>query len=79
MECAAPTSPRLNQAGKHLQQVSRSKPRSIDTGGLRTLERRIEDLERLAASQSRELQIQFERIAQLQAECDVLRVRFIKT
>jgi len=43
------------------------------------LERRIEDLEKLAASQSHELQIQFERIAQLQAECDVLRVRFIKT
>jgi hypothetical protein len=36
------------------------------------------ELENLATSQSRDLQIQFERIAQLQADCDILRVRFIK-
>jgi len=42
------------------------------------LEGRIAELESLAASQSRELKVQFERIAQLQADCDILRVRFIK-
>ena len=44
-----------------------------------TLERRIAELELLAESQSRELRIQFERIAQMQAELDVLRIRFIKS
>ena len=43
-----------------------------------TLERRIAELEQLADSQSRELRIQFERIAQMQAEWDVLRIRLIK-
>jgi hypothetical protein len=40
-----------------------------------SLEHRITQLERLASAQSRELRIQFERIAQLQAECDILRIR----
>jgi hypothetical protein len=40
-----------------------------------TLERRIAELEQLANSQNRELKIQFERIAQMQAEWDVLRLR----
>jgi hypothetical protein len=44
-----------------------------------TLERRIAELEKLADSQSRDLRIQFERIAQMQAEWDVLRIRFIKS
>jgi hypothetical protein len=44
-----------------------------------TLERRIAELEQLADSQSRELRIQFERIAQMQAEWDVLRIRLIKS
>jgi hypothetical protein len=43
------------------------------------LERRIAELEQLANSQSRELRIQFERIAQMQAEWDILRIRFIKS
>ena len=43
------------------------------------LERRLSDLEELATSQDRELRIQFERIAQLQAEWDILRVRFAKS
>jgi hypothetical protein len=43
-----------------------------------TLERRIAELAQLADSQSRELRIQFERIAQMQAEWDVLRIRLIK-
>jgi hypothetical protein len=43
------------------------------------LERRISKLEQLASSQSRELRLQFDRIAQLQAEWDILRIRFIKS
>ena len=39
------------------------------------LEQRIRQLEELTTSQSRELRIQFERIAQLQAELDILRIR----
>ena len=48
------------------------------TGGL-SLERRIAELEQLADSQSRELKTQFERIAQMQAEWDILRIRFGKS
>ena len=44
-----------------------------------SLEHRISELEQLANSQSRELKTQFERIAQLQAEWDILRIRFIKS
>jgi hypothetical protein len=43
------------------------------------LERRISELEQLATSQSRELRIQFERIAQLQAEWDIVRIHCIKS
>ena len=43
------------------------------------LERRLAELEQLADSQSRELRIQFERIAQMQAEWDVLRIRLTKS
>ena len=78
MEYATSPSPRLTRAGKQVQPASRSTPRPADTATLRTLERRIGELENLTTSQSRELQIQFERIAQLQAECDILRIRFIK-
>jgi hypothetical protein len=78
MESATPLSPRLTRTDKQVPQVSRSTSRSADTAILRTLERRIAELESLAASQSRELKVQFERIAQLQADCDILRVRFIK-
>ena len=46
---------------------------------VRPLERRIAELEQLADSQSRELRIQFERIAQMQAEWDVLRIRLTKS
>ena len=53
---------------------------SVDTRvpEVQTLERRVNELEQLATSQRRELAIQFERIAQLQAEWDILRIRFIK-
>ena len=71
--CSRPTG-----AGEHVQPISRSKPRSADSATVRTLERRVEELENLATSNSRELRIQFERIAQLQADCDILRIRFIK-
>jgi uncharacterized protein Yka (UPF0111/DUF47 family) len=43
------------------------------------LERRIAELEQVADSQSRELRIQFERIAQMQAEWDVLRIRLVQS
>jgi hypothetical protein len=46
---------------------------------LSALESRINELEQLTTSQGRELRIQFERIAQLQADCDILRMRFSKT
>jgi hypothetical protein len=61
--------------------MSNASRRSGDRrGGLVTiLERRIRELEQLTTSQSRELEIQFERIAQLQAEWDILRHRFIKS
>jgi hypothetical protein len=78
MESATPPSPRLTRTDKQAQQPSRSTARSADAAILRTLERRIAELESLAASQSRELKVQFERIAQLQADCDILRVRSIK-
>jgi len=78
MESATSLSPRLARTDKQVRQVSRSTSRSADTATLRTLEGRILELESLAASQSRELRVQFERIAQLQADCDILRVRFIK-
>jgi hypothetical protein len=47
----------------------------VRTTSSTTLERRICELERLARDQTRELRIQFERIAQLQAEYDILRSR----
>jgi hypothetical protein len=55
------------------------RPRRASVGVmLSALERRIDELEHIASSQAHELKIQFERIAQLQAECDVLRIRFNK-
>lgn len=56
----------------------RAPGRSPGSSALSTLERRISELEQIASTQSRELKIQFQRIAQLQAECDILRIRFIK-
>jgi ABC-type transporter Mla MlaB component len=58
-------------------QLVHSTPRSADTATIRTSERRVEELENLATPQSRELESQFERIAQLQADCDILRIRVI--
>jgi hypothetical protein len=43
------------------------------------LEKRLSELEQLAIAQSRELRIQFERIAQLQAEWDIMRIRSSNT
>jgi hypothetical protein len=55
------------------------RPRRASVGAaLSALERRMDGLEHIASSQAHELKIQFERIAQLQAECDVLRIRFNK-
>lgn len=50
----------------------------VRTTSLTTLERRVCELERLAEDQARELRIQFERIAQLQAAHDILRSRAIR-
>jgi hypothetical protein len=58
--------------------VPGTQSRSPRAAALVALERRVSELEHLASSQSRDLQIQFERIAQLQAECDILRIRFVK-
>jgi hypothetical protein len=46
---------------------------------LNALETSINALEQLMTSQGLELRIQFERISQLQAECDSLRIRFSET
>ena len=54
-------------------------PRDKTGIAVTALERRISELEHLATSQDHELRIQFERIAQLQAEWDILRIRFIKS
>ena len=53
--------------------------RKTNLTGVLSLERRIAELEQLADSQSRELKTQFERIAQMQAEWDILRIRFGKS
>jgi hypothetical protein len=57
---------------------TRSPRRPAGDATLTALERRICRLEQVACSQSHELTVQFKRIAQLQAECDVLRIRFTK-
>ena len=57
----------------------RCHPRENGGTAVTALERRLTELEQLATSQDRELRIQFERIAQLQAEWDILRIRFIKS
>jgi len=58
---------------------SRRQARENGRAAVTALERRLGDLEELATSQDRELKIQFERIAQLQAEWDILRVRFTQS
>jgi hypothetical protein len=54
-------------------------PRENGASAVTALERRLSELEQLAASQGHELRIQFERIAQLQAEWDLLRIRLPKS
>jgi hypothetical protein len=71
---------------QHLHSERRMHPRTTtdrlrrqrqkSASGVGALERRISELEQLATSQRHQLEIQFERIAQLQAEWDVLRIRF---
>ena len=75
MELAAIPSRRLTRVGKQGQATSHSTSEGADAAALRTLERRVTELENVASSQSHELRIQFERIAQLQADCDILRIR----
>ena len=52
----------------------RRPPGDVDVA-VTSREKRQSELEQLADAQSRELRIQFERIAQLQAEWDVVRIR----
>ena len=58
-----------------LRQPSTSPRRSAGGRAPSALEHRIRELEQLSSSLDRELRIQFERIAQLQAEHDILRIR----
>jgi hypothetical protein len=58
-----------------LRQTPTSPKRSCGVRALTILKHRIRELEQLTTSQGRELRIQFERIAQLQAEHDVMRIR----
>jgi hypothetical protein len=78
MEMATTSSFRASLVGNQGPAASRSPKRSTRATTLTALERRISELEYLASSQSHELRIQFERIAQLQADCDVLRIRSVK-
>ena len=52
----------------------RRPPGDVDVAD-RSLERRISELEQVANAQRRQLRIKFERIAQLQAEWDVVPIR----
>jgi hypothetical protein len=56
----------------------RHPPGDVDVA-VTSLEKRLSELEQLADAQSRELRIQFERIAQLQAEWDVVRIRSVRS
>ena len=65
----------------HPRTTSKRLRQSGEIGGtsVTALARRISELEQLANAQSRELRIQFERIAQMQAEWDILQIRFAKS
>jgi hypothetical protein len=78
MEAATMSTARSRQMTHQRQTDSKSELGSPRDAHLAALERRVIELERLTDSQSHDLRIQFERIAQLQAECDILRIRFVK-
>jgi hypothetical protein len=60
--------------------TNRFRRRPGDVGvAVTALEQRLSELERLTNAQNRELRIQFERIAQLQAEWDIMRIRSSNT
>ena len=71
-----PTSEESSRGGSQTATTSPSPRRPSGEATIIELDRRIAQLEHLTSVQSRELRIQFERIAQLQAECDILRIRF---
>jgi hypothetical protein len=74
-----PTPPRAAQDVGCLERATVSSwPRSRRSAHV-ALEDRIAVLEQLSTAQGHELKIQFQRIAQLQAECDMLRIRFTTT
>jgi len=74
---------RSDEAVRRRTACSRAPPQirsdALAKRAVTALERRIAELEQLTNSQSRELRIQFERIAQMQAQWDILSVRFIKS
>ena len=78
MEFATMSTARSRHVTDRTHPVPGPRNRSPHTAALAALERRVSELEHLADSQSRDLRIQFERIAQLQAECDIMRIRFVK-
>jgi hypothetical protein len=53
-------------------------PGNVDVA-VTSLEKRLSEVEQLADAQSREVRIPFERIAQLQAEWDIVRIRSSKS
>ena len=69
---------RLQRVWSEASTASHPSKEHPTASALTALEHRISELEDIASSQSRELRVQFERIAQLQAECDILRIRFVK-
>lgn len=60
-------------------QIRGATPARTAEPSVTALERRISELEQLATSQDPELRIQFERIAQLPAEWNILRFRFTRS
>ena len=69
--------PGLHGSGRHDEQTP--VPAGNADVAVTSLEKRLSELEQLADAQSRELRIQFERIAQLQAEWDIVRLRSSKS
>ena len=78
MESTTPSSAPFTRAAKQGQAASHSTFGAAEAAALNVVQRRVAELESPASAQSRELAIQFERIAQLQADFDILRIRFIK-
>ena len=73
----APATPPLSPRAQPRAFV-RPPRRGADRGTLGVLEGCVIEFERLASPYTRELRFQFERLAQVQAECDILRIRLTR-